>query len=196
MDNSTLIRTALCDADPVSRTHTLAELPLSGKLNLRGNSDDEDFRQAVEGVLELALPIRANTTANNAERQLFWLGPDEWLVTMPLEQLASIAESLNTALGTQHAAVTEISDYYTTVEFRGPQAREVIRAASPLDIRPENFGPGQCAQTRFGHASILLWPVDETPSFRIQVRWSYAQYVYDYLADSMRNAEAIGTISS
>ena len=191
MDNTNLIRTPLCDAESVSGTQTLVEAPLSGKLNLRGNPDDPAFRRAIKDVLALALPIPANTTVGNAERQLFWLGPDEWLISLPLEQLADTRDSLSQALSGIHHAVTEVSDYYTVLELRGPQSREVIQSASPLDIRSENFGPGQCAQTRFGHASILLWPIDDTPSFGLQVRWSYAQYVYDYLAGSIRNAEAI-----
>ena len=191
MDNSTLIRTALSDADPVSSAHMLAEAPLGGKLNLRGNPDDPAFRQAIEDTLELALPIQANTTVSDAERQLFWLGPDEWLISLPLDQLEDTRERLSQVLIDMHHALIEISDYYTVLELRGPQAREVIQSASPLDIRPENFGPGQCAQTRFGHASILLWPIDDTPAFGIQVRWSYAQYLYDYLAGSIRNAEAL-----
>ncbi len=184
------IRTALSNVAPVKGDTSLHELPLCGKINLRGDSDNQDFCQAVETITGLALPTVANTTTSNDTFQLFWLGPDEWLIHLQLDQVGLCLSAFRNTFGTLHAAVTEISDYFSVIQLSGPHAREVIRSGSPFDVRASHFNTGQCAQTHFGHASILLWPSD-TDSFRLQIRWSYAQYLYHYLSESIQNAEQL-----
>ncbi len=196
MDNQAIMRTVLVDSAALNSEHLLAEQPLCGKLNLRGNPEDSAFIDAVEQVLGLALPLVPNMVGSAAKKTIFWLGPDEWLLHLPLEETDETREALHDVLANQHHAVTEVSDYYTVIHLSGPQAREVIASGSPLDIRPNHFNAGDCAQTRYGHASILLWPLDEAPAFGLQVRWSYAKYLYDYLSQSIRNAESLAAFSN
>ena len=116
------------------------------------------------------------------------------LLIYPLNEWEIVEEKINAlqkTLSNQHAAITEVSDYFSVIELAGPQAREIIASASPFDTRTQHFVTGQCTQTRFGHASILLWPLEDTLSFGLQVRWSYAQYVYNYLDQSIANAESL-----
>lgn len=200
MAKQVTINTVLQGAEFTLGEHRLLEQPLCGKLNLRGNPDDPAFVQAVERTLGLAPPLEANRVAAAEDHKLFWLGPDEWLAHLPLEQVDDKLQQLQQALAGQHSAVTEVSDYYAIIELQGPQAREVIASGSPLDIRPQQFAPGQCAQTRFGHASILLWPLPDAqddqaaPAFCLQVRWTYAHYLFDYLQQSIQNCEALKTL--
>ena len=196
MGNQIICRTALTDFKPVAGEHSLIEALLNGKINLRGNPENTGFTQAVQNALGLVLPLEANTMSSSAGLRIFWLGPDEWLIHLPLETVDERIDILREALGNQHAAITEVSDYFSVLELSGPQARSIIASASPFDTRPQHFKTGQCTQTLFGHASILLWPLEDTPTFGIQVRWSYAQYVYDYLSQSMQNAEAIDSFQS
>ena len=196
MDSPITIRTVLSDVKPVSGEHTLVEAPLNGKINLRGNPDNAAFIKGVERALGLALPPVANAVTSSADLRIFWLGPDEWLIHLPLKAVDEKINTLRETLVNQHVAITEVSDYFSVLELSGPQAREIIASASPFDTRPQRFKIGQCTQTRFGHASILLWPLAEIPCFRLQIRWSYAQYVYDYLTQSIQNVEALKTFST
>jgi sarcosine oxidase subunit gamma len=191
VDNPIPVRTALSDCKPVTGENTLIEAPLNGKINLRGNPNNAAFIKGVENALGLVLPPAANTVTSSAELHIFWLGPNEWLIHLPLETVEEKSKALREALDHQHAAITEVSDYFSVLELSGPQSREIVASASPFDTRPQHFKAGECAQTRFGHASILLWPLAESLGFGLQVRWSYAQYVYDYLSQSIRNAEAL-----
>ncbi len=196
MDNSQTnqvldTRTPLAESEPVEGTNTLLEKPLTGKINLRGELDNPAFLAAIESALQTILPNKANTVVPFLGGLVFWLGPNEWLVHTPLNELEARIESLHQALADTHAAITDVSDYYTILELSGPQAREVIASGSPFDTREAHFKPGQCAQTHFSHASILLWPINDKPTFGIQVRWSYAQYLFDYLAESIGYAEGL-----
>ncbi len=191
MDNTITPRTALSDVKPVNGEHTLIEVPLNGKINLRGNPDNAAFIEGVERALGLTLPPVANTVTSSTDLHIFWLGPDEWLIHLPLETVDEKIDALRESLDNQHVAITEVSDYFCVLELSGPQAQEIIASASPFDTRPQHFNAGQCTQTRFAHASILLWPLKNTSGFGLQIRWSYAQYVYGYLTQSIRNAEQL-----
>lgn len=182
-------RTALIDTGSISSRHTLSEIALCGKINLRGNVKDSKFKQGAQSIFGASLPDKPNTISSTDTHKLFWLGPDEWLVHVPLALLEQNINAIRQLMTDQLVAATEVSDYYSVIELSGPQALEIIASASPFDTRPHHFDLGQCAQTRFGHASILLWPEGDAPSFQLQVRWSYAKYVYDYLCESIRNAE-------
>ena len=194
MDNSITARTALSDMPAVNGMHSLTEIPLCGKINLRGDPADPSFIQGIENTLGVPLSLAANTTNEADDRQIFWLGPDEWLLHLPMQQLEQTMIALEQALANFHCAVCDVSDYFSVLELGGPQIQEIIASASPFDTRQAQFGFGQCAQTRFGHASILLWPRKEGSGFGLQVRWSYAQYVYDYLSQSIRNIESFSQL--
>ena len=187
-------RSPLHDARPVEGMHRLSELILCGKINLRGDASDTQFCKAVETVTGLALPFDANTSIANNRFQLFWLGPDEWLLHLDLQQLETTLTALRADMESIHHAITDVSDYFTVLTLSGPQSQEILASGTPLDIREAHFKAGQCAQTLFGHASILLWRHD-AQSYRMQVRWSYAQYLYTYLEQSIQNTEALAAFN-
>lgn len=161
---------------------SLAMQEITGQtlLNLRGKADDAEFIQAATAVLGVQLPLSANTTTAAGDTSVFWLGPDEWLVRTAAAS-HTIAGSLQKALADVHAAVVDVSDYFTVIRIAGAAAREALAAACPLDLHPQKFLPGSCAQSHYGQAAVLLHLVDEAPTFDIQTRWSYADYVWEYL---------------
>jgi len=182
---------ALANRAPVDGDIVLRELPPRGKINLRGDAGDGDFTAAAFDVLGVALPVAANTVAVTDGVTVFWLGPDEWLIHCKLTDTDALLQQLRARLAGMHFAATEVTDYFTVLELRGEQAAEVLARGCPLDLHARAFPAGACAQTRFGNATVLLHQpaavdnavtnaVDSTV-FRIQVRWSFAGYVWDYL---------------
>lgn len=168
---------------------TLSEVPFVGKVNIRGNADDKAFSDAVAGVLGTVLPVEPNTVASHDDYTVFWLGPDEWLVHTPEDGEESLIGALHGALGELHAAVTDVSDYYVVIRMRGAKAAEVLARACPLDLHPRAFTAGRCAQTVFAHATVLLHKIDEQ-TIDVQVRWTYAQYLWGYFSEAAANAAA------
>ena len=161
----------------------LSERPNIGKVNVRGIAEDTAFTVAVEKVLDLELPLVPNTTSNNEKYTVFWLGPNEWLIHCGEDKQAGLVAALRDSLQGQHAAVTDVSDYYLVIRITGEKAREVLSKGTPFDVHESVFKQGDCAQTCFGHATVLLYCVNETSVFDLQVRWSFAEYVWAYLVD-------------
>ncbi|MFT5259387.1 MAG: sarcosine oxidase subunit gamma [Saprospiraceae bacterium] len=191
MTNQTTIQTPLAAKEPVELAGTrLSEMPLCGKITLRGNSDNKAFVAAIKKATGLALPIEANTFNQKGSSMLSWTGPNEWMLHCEIDACLTMVDKLRTALADQHAAIVDVSDYYTMVELSGPLAKKVIANGSPFDTHHTQFTTGQCTQTRFGHAGILMNQMDDNPTYHIQIRWSYADYLFGYMHDALRNHAA------
>ena len=67
--------------------------------------------------------------------------------------------------------------------LRGERALDLLRSGVTLDVHPRVFGPGQCAQTNFSHAVVVLCPVDATPTVDVIVRRSFADYLARWIMD-------------
>ncbi len=163
----------------------LFELPWCGKINLRGELNNPQFVNNVESTLGMMLPVVAHTCTKKDNTTLYWLGPNEWLLHCPLAETDSTLANLKVALLGSHSAIVEVTDYYTVLRLDGTDSSTLLAKACPMDLHPDIFMTGSCCQTRFGHASILLHKISNTPTYDIQVRWSFTEYVWDYLVSGM-----------
>jgi sarcosine oxidase subunit gamma len=150
-------------------------------INLRGDPGDGAFLAAVEGVVGFGLPRAANTVSTGAAHVAYWLGPDEWLLAT--DDAAALASRLRAALAGMFAAVTEVGGGNEVMVLPGASAREQLAAECPLDLHPDAFRSGQCAQTRFAQAVVLLRPLDNG-DLELIVRRSFAAYVREHLSHS------------
>jgi sarcosine oxidase subunit gamma len=156
-----------------------------GHLNLRGAATDPAFVSAVEGVIQQPLPLQANTMSEAAQR-VFWLGPDEWLVAAAAPQAAELAAALQQATSRMHASVNDLSGGQVALMLEGPGARGLLAKGCPLDLDPQVFGPGDCAQSGLAKANVLLGVLDDAPTFIIVVRRSFADYLCRWFASAGR----------
>lgn len=178
-----LVRPLVAPADPGLR---LAEIAHEAKLNLRGDFGDAGFTAAVSGVLGLGLPTRPGVAAADGLAAL-WLGPNEWLVVGGVDREADLAARLGDALAGHHAAVTNVTDNWTVFALSGPKALDVLSKGCPLDLHRRAFPAGSVAQSVVCHADVILHRLDDAdgaPRLRVYVRRSFAQYLWDWLADA------------
>lgn len=185
-----LARTPLTDDALPALTGMRLEAVAPGEiLNVRGNGGDPAFTEAVASALGCPPPVTPNTWAPGEGLHLLWVGPDEWLAVVDAEGPSGRLAALRNALGTQHAAVTALGAGYAAVQMAGERARDALSRGTPLDIHPREFGPGQCAQTRLAHASVVLWQLDAAPTFRLLIRRSMSGYLRDWLHAVMRRMD-------
>jgi sarcosine oxidase subunit gamma len=136
---------------------------------------------SVEKVLGQALPIEPNTVSSG-RHQVFWLGPDEWLVVTPAGGAAELAGRLQQASSGSHASVNDISGGQVALVLEGPKSRDLLAKGCTLDLHPDVFSVGDCAQSGLAKAGVLLALVDDKPSFMIVVRRSFSDYLCRWLA--------------
>jgi sarcosine oxidase subunit gamma len=167
---------------PFAATHKASALRVDQRhtaiVNLRGNSQDPAFLQAVQQALGLALPVKSCSTVANDSVRLVWVGPDDWFVIGQPGQQAALAAALRLALGEQHAAVTDVSSGYFVVSLAGPSARELLAQGCPMDFHPSAFHMDQAASTHFHKVGTTLWRTGDAANFELLVRRSFIDHFW------------------
>jgi sarcosine oxidase subunit gamma len=166
-----------------ARGVTLTEWPFVSMVNLRVNPASAAAIR-VEKTLGAPLPREHGETTSSGAHTAFWLGPDEWLVLSQAEEGVAAAE-LRGALAADPGSVVDVSANRTTLELSGPAARQVLEKGCPLDLHPRVFGPGRAVPTTVGPIAVLLWQVDDGPTYRLLPRSSFADYLARWLIDAM-----------
>lgn len=181
-NGSTFQRTPLAGKPAWLGTQTaISERAYLGKLTLRGRIDDSRFTAAVEAVVGAKLPTIPNTSTFAGTSILTWVGPDEWLVFTADGAEQKMLTALREALAGVHSAVADVSDYYTVIRVAGAKARDVMAKGCPIDLHPTVFRTGNCAGSLYNKAAIRLLQMDDTPTYDIMVRWSFAEYLWKHL---------------
>lgn len=159
----------------------------AGFINLRGSVDNKAFLAAIERVAGVALPLEANTFHGDVTRA-YWLGPDEWMLQCRESDVANLQQALDETLRGQHTAVNDLTGGFVMYGLRGPGAAELLAAGCTLDLHPLVFTPGCCAQSGLAKATVLLARPENTDGFDVIVRRSFADYLWQWLARTGRDA--------
>ena len=155
---------------------------LKGHLNLRGNPDDAAFRTGVEAVLKARLPIEPGYWSAAADANVYWLGPDEWLVLVAAGTETDVQHKLRQTLH-GHFSIVDVSGGQTLLNLRGDAIDLVLKKSSTYDFHPLNFGQGRCVQTTFAKATALI-ARKKDGSFDLVIRRSFADYLCRWIANA------------
>ena len=159
---------------------TICEAAHLGKINLRG---DATMLPAVRKHTGCGTLPDNNRIVTVGDRQIAWLGPDEFLLLCEAGSEADLHSQLSLDLGGVHAAVTNVTDSLCALDLRGAAIRKVLAKGCSLDLHPSKFTAGDCAQTMLAHAGVTLIAQDEN-RFTLICRTSFAPYVADWLMDA------------
>lgn len=177
----------------------MRELPFLGHLHLRGAPDDARFLSQVKAALGCALPLAPNTAVGGEAGDVLWLGPDEWWIVTAARERAKVLQSLEKAVAGMFASLIDQSSGHTVIritgEGDGEPARNLLRSGCTMDMHPEYFPPGQCAQTIFAKTNITLLPAeDEQNRWRCDliVRRSFADYLWRWLEEGAAGVDGGG----
>jgi sarcosine oxidase subunit gamma len=166
------------------RVCLLDEIPFIDMLTIRGDAGNSSFTNAVSACTGLALPVQANTASVNADRQLFWLGPDEWLLKTGYGTAQAVEMSLRAALDGQHFSTVQVGSGNTTLSLVGDAAADLLSRACPLDLHSRVFPAGALAQTHMAKANVTLYCRTAQTNYEITVRRSFADYLFRWLCEA------------
>jgi len=167
-----------------SKHFVMRERAFLDLVNVRGDLSDPVFVDAFEGVVGCSPPAAPNTVARSAAYDVLWLGPDEWLVRSNGPVPAGVLDpKLAKAVAGAYAAAVDVGSGYTVVEISGERVRDVLARGCPLDLHRRVLKPGQCVQSHYFKASIVLVPTGDD-RFEIVVRRSFADYFCRIMLDA------------
>jgi len=143
-------------------------------------------------ALGLALPTEPNTVTTSGERSALWLGPDEWLVvTHDARKASEIEATARAAFAPDWGSVVDVSANHVVLDVSGLLARDVLAKGCSLDLHQRRFSVGRCAQTLLANAGVVVWQIDDEPTFRLLVRTSFARHVGQWLTDASAEDEPL-----
>ena len=163
-----------------------SEINVTQFVNLRGDSTHPQFFNGVQRVIGVELPVIPNTVVRSPGLCCHWLGPNEWLITVTRPEV-SIIKDLEDSLSGLHVAITDLTGGQSLLEIGGRQSRDVLSAACTLDLHPDVFMQGSCAQTILAQSNVLITPTFASSVgcvFEVLVRRSYADHLIRWLMDA------------
>jgi sarcosine oxidase subunit gamma len=169
---------------------SIREIDGRGMIDLRGHTTDRKFIAAAKAVLGLDLPKQPRTSATWGDAKVFWLAPDQWLITCPRANAQALADDLTKALAGLHALAVNASDMRATIRLEGEGCREVVMKGTSIDLTAGDYPPGTVRRMRFAEIAALLHVVEDN-TLDIYVFRSYAHYAWEFLRKAARKGSEV-----
>ncbi len=168
------------NTSPDRQTVTITEQAMLGHLVIRGQHDG--LAQAVQDLLGLPLPSAPLQSCETQATVLRWVSPDEWLLTLPGENLATVEAGLRERLD-ERFAIVDVSGGQTMLHLAGENADLVVRKSTSYDINPANFPEGKTVTTLFARTPLMLRRMSPN-AFELIIRRSFTHYIHHWLQDA------------
>ena len=169
---------------------SIREIAGRGMIDLRGLGTDKKFMAAAKAVLDVDLPKQPRTAATWGDIRVFWLSPDQWLITCPRARAQELTDALTKELEGIHSLAVNVSDMRAIIRLEGEGVREVVMKGTSIDLTHGDYPPGTVRRMRFAEIAALLHIVEDSV-IDIYVFRSYAQYTWDFLRKAARKGSEV-----
>lgn len=146
------------------------------------DGQSEQVRSVLQSIYGLQLPHRP-VRAGGADMSFLWFGPDRWMAFAERDGGGDLEADLKRHLHGL-AAVVDHSDGRAVVRITGEHARDVLAKGVPIDLHPRVFKTNDVVITHASHIGVLLWQVDDAPTYDIAVPRSYAHSFCAWLLEA------------
>lgn len=157
------------------------DLTMASFAAVRGKAEALDA--ALRAAYGIGLPEGVGRRVEGEGIAFAWTGPDQWLAIAPRNAERDLERELKATLAGV-ASVVDQSDGRVVVRIQGPRARDVFAKGVPIDLHPRVFRPGDVAITHASHIGIILWQLDEAPTYEVALFRSYAESFAHWLDES------------
>ena len=168
----------------------IQELSFINKINLRLNSNQNEYMKISGKILDAILPTKPNTYTKNQNINIIWMGPDEWLITFNDNNI--LFKKLKDEIGDLEASVTDISENRTIIRISGEKTNKLLSKFLFLDLEKNLSNESACAQTLFVKVPVLLVrnsKEKEISELDIFINRSHSNYVYNLIVDGTQNLD-------
>lgn len=141
------------------------------------------FRNAIGARYGVELPTESGRWAQGRDIAFLWSGPGQWLAVAERGRDRDLEQELRAVVG-DVASVVDQSDGRVVVRLGGQSARDVLAKGVPIDLHPRAFRPGDVAITHASHIGIILWQLDDAPTYEVALFRSYGQSFAHWLDEA------------
>lgn len=153
----------------------ITRLGLSAVFDLKGRK--EDLKKWISDP-NLSFPDTPNTSVSQDGYELYWIGPEHWLLRTDLKREEALSALLKPAEAPVEISIVEVSDTLTFYDIEGPDAAVIMAIASPLDTHAAAFPKNGVSYTEaFGLKALVVRRED---GFELAVERSFADMLGDY----------------
>lgn len=126
---------------------------------------------AIGAALGTEIPRGPHATFAGA-RTVLGTGPGAWLILAD-DADPDFADALAKEL-TELASVADQSSAYVVQRLAGLGARTLLQRGAAIDLHPDIFRAGAAATTVIAHIGVIVWQVDDRPTYDVATFRSYA----------------------
>ena len=130
-------------------------------------------------------PPKVGRRHAGAQLVLTGIGSGQWLAEVAPREPAPGAPAIETvlrpALGAS-AAIVDQSHARIILRLTGPRVRDLLATGLPIDLHPRAFGPGDAAQSIIAHIGVVIWQLDDEPTYELAVPRSLIGSLWNWLA--------------
>ena len=127
----------------------------------------------IGAALNVPTPERAKRTSSESGLSLIGTGPGCWLAHAEGRSPFWADELRDRLVGI--ASVSDQSSSYDILRLRGTNARTVLQRGMAIDLHESAFGPDSVATSAIAHIGVIMWQVDDQPSYDVATFRSYAE---------------------
>lgn len=138
--------------------------------------------EAVRTAFGVELPCAAGRVTGG-DITFVWSGPEQWLACGHPAPAGGMEAHLGAALPGL-AAIVDQSHGRALLRITGSRVRDALAKGVPIDLHPRAFNPGDAAATLVSHIPVLLWQIDQAPTYDVAVARSLAQSFWHWLEAS------------
>ena len=158
-----------------------SEAGLLGHLTLRCEPSSPLIPVA-QSILGVALPLSPLTSVEQGDLVVRWIAPDEWLISLPNDQVFDLETRFRAEM-TGHHSLVNGSGGMTVYKLRGKHVVDMLKKSTPVDLHDSEFPMGKVVSTVFAKAGAVVRRTGES-EFELVVRRSFADYIWLWIQDA------------
>lgn len=149
-----------------------------GLATLMSRGDEAALTSRIAEQFGIDLPSGATRSAR-AGTAFVGIGPGTWLACREASHPNWASGLAATVSGL--ASVSDQSGGYAVLRVTGPAARDLLSRGAFIDFHPSVFGPGSAAVTTIAHIGVMLWQLDDAPTYDVALFGSFAESFWHWI---------------
>lgn len=165
---------------------TVREIGPLGMITLRAKADVAELPAAIRAAVGTEVPAQRRVVVDG-DRAAGWMGPDEYLLILPYDQVGPALAAIAAAMGAAHHLAVDVSDARAVFRVEGDKAAQVLAKLMPVDFA--TLQPGELRRSRAAQVAAAIWAQDG--GYTLVCFRSVAGYVMGLLSHSALPGSAL-----